>query len=209
MLEGRRVPAIMVQKHLNDRDLGTQGRRWLMLERKNTERAIELSAERAAFPEKRNPCFRERHVKCTQPDELLCQDAFLVGSLKGLGEVYLHAVVDTYGSCAFDFLHVSKQLEAAVAAMHNDVLVFYRRTRVRTPRTSGFAERFIGTVLDEFFRVKMREKVYATVEALQDDVDTWDHPYNRERPHLGYGNQGRRPWYTVQMFVSKEARKTV
>jgi len=30
-------------------------------------------------------------------------------------------VVDTYGSYAFGFLHVSKQPEAAVAVLHNDV----------------------------------------------------------------------------------------
>ena len=50
-----------------------------------------------------------------------------MGSLKGVGKVYLHAVVDTYGSYAFGFLHVSKQPEAAVAVLHNDVLPFYRR----------------------------------------------------------------------------------
>jgi transposase InsO family protein len=242
MLEGTRVSAITVQKILNERDLGTREQRWLALEQKNAERAIELSAEQAAFLEKQNPCFRERHVESTQPGELLCQDTFFVGSLKGIGKVYLHAVVDTYGSYAFGFLHVSKQPEAAVAVLHNDVLPFYhrldlpvnavltdngrefcgteahpyelylalneiehRRTRVRTPRTNGFVERFNGTVLDEFFRVKMREKVYASVEALQDDLDQWLHHYNRERPHLGYRNQGRRPWDTVKMFVSQEA----
>jgi hypothetical protein len=36
-----------------------------------------------------------------------------VGRLKGVGKVYLHAVVDTYGSTAFGFLHTSKQPEAA------------------------------------------------------------------------------------------------
>jgi hypothetical protein len=35
-------------------------------------------------------------------------------------------VVDTCGSYAFDFLHVSKQPEAAVAVLHNDVLPFHR-----------------------------------------------------------------------------------
>lgn len=34
--------------------------------------------------------------------------------------------MDTFGSYAFDFLHVSKQPEAAVAVLHNDVLPFYR-----------------------------------------------------------------------------------
>jgi transposase len=48
-LEGRRVSAITVQKLLNDRGLGTRHERWLALERRNAERAIELSPEQAAF----------------------------------------------------------------------------------------------------------------------------------------------------------------
>ncbi len=164
----------------------------------------------------------------------------MVGTLKGLGRVYLHAVVDTYGSYAFGFLHVSKQPEAAVAVLHNDVLPFYqeldlpikavltdngrefcgterhpyelylalndiehRKTKVGSPKTNGFVERFNGTVLEEFFKPKMRETFYDTVEALQADLDAWLSHYNRERPHLGYRNQGRRPWETVQRFVTQ------
>ena len=37
----------------------------------------------------------------------------------------MHAVVDTYSSLAFGFLHVSKQPEAAVAVLHNEALPFY------------------------------------------------------------------------------------
>ena len=55
----------------------------------------------------------------------------MVGSLKGIGRVYLHAVVDTHGSYAFGFLHVSKQPEAAVAVLHNDVLPFYASSTCR------------------------------------------------------------------------------
>lgn len=47
----------------------------------------------------------------------------------------------------------------------------HRRTRVRTPRTNGFVERFNSTVLDEFFRVTMRDTFYDSVEALQADLD--------------------------------------
>ena len=242
MLEGKRVSAITIQKILNDHDLGTRYDRWLALEARKAETPIELSAEQVAFIEKLNPAFRERHVESAMPGELLCQDTLFVGNLKGIGKVYLHAVVDTFGSYAFGFLHVSKQPEAAVAVVHNDVLPFYervglkvgailtdngrefcgtdahpfelylalagiehRKTRVRTPRTNGFVERFNGTVLDEFFRVKMRETFYASVEALQDDLDAWLVHYNTERPHLGYRNMGRRPWETVSKFISQEA----
>jgi hypothetical protein len=64
--------------------------------------------------------------------------------------------------------------------------VEHRRTKVRTPKTNGFVEQFNGTVLDEFFRVKMRETFYETVDALQADLDAWLIHYNTERPHLGY-----------------------
>jgi transposase InsO family protein len=239
-LEGRRVSAITVQKILNDKGLGTRHERWLALERQNAEQAIELTAEQAAFLEKLNPCFKERHVESARPGQLLSADTFLVGTLKGLGRVYLHAVVDTYGSYAFGFLHVSKQPEAAVAVLHNDVLPFYaeldlpvqailtdngrefcgterhpyelflalndiehRRTRVGSPKTNGFVERFHGTVLAEFFMPKLRATFYDSVEALQADLDAWLVHYNRERPHLGYRNQGRRPWDTVELFVSQ------
>ena len=240
-LEGRRVSSITIQKILNERELGTREQRWLALETKTASEAIELSAEQIAFLEKLNPCFRERHVESERPGELLSADTFMVGTLKGIGRVYLHAVVDTHGSYAFGFLHVSKQPEAAVAVLHNDVLPFYRNldlpvravltdngrefcgterhpyelylalneiehrtTRVGSPRTNGFVERFNGTVLGEFFRPAMHQKLYESVEVLQADLDAWLHHYNHERPHLGYRNQGRRPWDTVQRFVSQE-----
>jgi transposase InsO family protein len=237
-LEGRRVSAITVQKILNDKGLGSRHERWLALERQNAEQVIELSAEQVAFLEKLNPCFKERHVESERPGQLLSADTFMVGVLKGIGRVYLHAVVDTHGSYAFGVLHVSKQPEAAVAVLHNDVLPFYaqlglpvsavltdngrefcgterhpyelylefndiehRKTKVRTPRTNGFVERFNGTVLEEFFRPAMHAKLFESVEALQVDLDAWLHHYNYERPHLGYRNQGRRPWETVETFV--------
>jgi transposase InsO family protein len=237
-LEGQRVSAITVQKILNDKSLGSRHERWLALERQNADHVIELSPEQVAFLEKLNPCFKERHVESQQPGQLLSADTFMVGVLKSIGRVYLHAVVDTHGSYAFGFLHVSKQPEAAVAVLHNDVLPFYaklglplsavltdngrefcgterhpyelylalndiehRKTKVRTPRTNGFVERFNGTVLEEFFRPAMHAKLFESVEALQADLDAWLHHYNHERPHLGYRNQGKRPWETVEMFV--------
>lgn len=80
----------------------------------------------------------------------------------------------------------------------------HRRTKVRTPKTNGFVERFNGTVLDEFFRIRMRETFDDSVEAMQDDLDAWLVHYNTQRPHLGYRNMGRRPIETIRSFVSQE-----
>ena len=106
-LEGVRVSAITIQKILNEAGLGTKYDRWLKLEEQLAGKAIEITAEQAAFIEKLNPAFRERHVESGAPGELLSADTFFVGSLKGVGKVYLHAVVDTYGSYAFGLPRMS------------------------------------------------------------------------------------------------------
>jgi Integrase core domain. len=77
----------------------------------------------------------------------------------------------------------------------------HRRTKVRSPKTNGFVERFQRTVLEEFFVETLRTTLYETVEALQTDLDTWLRFYNTERPHQGYRNLGRRPYDTVQLYL--------
>lgn len=84
----------------------------------------------------------------------------------------------------------------------------HRRTKVNSPRTNGFVERFNRTVLDEFFRLALRKRVYTSLDQLQASLDAWLAFYNEERPHLGYRNMGRRPLDTISQFcktVSEEA----
>ncbi len=238
-LDGIQVSAVTIQKILNDHELGTKLERWLALENQAAERGFELTSEQLAFIEKQNPVFRERHVESSRPGELLSEDTFLVGVIKGLGKVYLHAVVDTFCSYAFGFLHTSKQPEPAAAVIHNDVVPFYaehgltvhavltdngreycgkethpfelmlalydiehRTTRIRTPRTNGFVERFHSTVSEEFFKPKMREIFYTDLETLQADLDDWLVHYNRERPHQGYRNRGRMPYQSLLEYLA-------
>ena len=126
-LEGINISAITIQKILNRHDMGDRYSRWLKLEERHSQHAIALTGEQVAFIEKQNPVFQERHVESAAPGELLCQDTFFVGHIKGVGKVYLHTVVDAYCSYAFGFLHTSKQAEAAAVVLHNDVLPFYRQ----------------------------------------------------------------------------------
>lgn len=49
----------------------------------------------------------------------------MVGSLKGIGRIYLQAVVDTYGSFAFGKLYPSKLPETAADVLYDRVLPFY------------------------------------------------------------------------------------
>ena len=61
----------------------------------------------------------------------------------------------------------------------------HSRTKTKSPQTNGIVERFHKTVLDEFYRVAFRKKIYGSIAELQDDLDAWVQSYNEERPHQG------------------------
>lgn len=81
----------------------------------------------------------------------------------------------------------------------------HSRTKVATPRTNGFVERFNRTILDEFFKETFRNKLYLSLEELQADLDIWLAYYNNERPHRGYRNLGRRPIETIEQGKKTKA----
>ena len=243
-LEGVFVSSPTIQKILIRNDLGSKYQRLLRLEEQALDEKIPLTPEQVKAIEKANPCFRERHVESSRPGELLSQDTFQVGVFKGVGKVYLQAVVDTYGSFAFGYLHTGKLPEHAAAVLHNDVIPQYeewglpvkailtdngreycgrehhpyelylalndiehRTTKVKSPQTNGFVERFNRTVLDEFFRPRMRTTFYDSVEKLQKDLNKWLKHYNEERAHQGYRNRGKRPIDTIHTFVKNVGKE--
>jgi transposase InsO family protein len=124
--EGVLVCATSVRNVWMREDIQTRYKRLLRLEEKAAVEGFELTEEQIRLLEKANPCIRERHVESRYPGQLLCQDTFYVGRLKGVGRVYLQAVVDTYGSYAFGKLYVSKRQETAADILYDRVLPFYR-----------------------------------------------------------------------------------
>jgi transposase InsO family protein len=117
------------------------------------------------------PCFAERHVESSRPGDLLAQDLFYVGHLKGGGKVYLAAVVDTYGSYAFGFLHTTKLPEAAVAVLDNDALPFYeeRNLPVSALLTDNGRE-YCGTASHPF-------ELYLALNAIEHRRTKVKHPF--------------------------------
>ena len=61
----------------------------------------------------------------------------------------------------------------------------HTRTTTKTPQINGICGRFHKTVLNEFYRVQFRKKIYTIIEQLQNDRDAWLIGYNEERPHQG------------------------
>lgn len=72
----------------------------------------------------------------------------------------------------------------------------HSRTKARSPQTNGIVERFHRTVLNEFYRIAFRRKIYRSIEELQNDLDQWIKEYNEERPHQGRWCFGKTPMQT-------------
>jgi transposase InsO family protein len=72
----------------------------------------------------------------------------------------------------------------------------HSRTKTKSPQTNGICERFHKTILDEFYRIAFRKKIYNTLDELQDDLDTWMKEYNQERVHSGKYCFGKTPMQT-------------
>ncbi len=73
----------------------------------------------------------------------------------------------------------------------------HTKTRVKSPQTNGICERFHKTVLQEFYQVTFRKKIYASIAELQTDLDSWLDYYNNERTHQGKMCCGRTPMDTL------------
>jgi transposase InsO family protein len=74
----------------------------------------------------------------------------------------------------------------------------HTRTKAQSPQTNGICERFHKTILNEFYQVAFRKKIYATIEELQVDLDAWIDSYNHERTHQGKMCCGRTPIETFE-----------
>jgi len=73
----------------------------------------------------------------------------------------------------------------------------HTKTKVRHPQTNGICERFHKTILNEFYQITFRKKIYATLDELQKDLDDWVHYYNHQRTHQGKMCCGRTPIETL------------
>jgi transposase InsO family protein len=72
----------------------------------------------------------------------------------------------------------------------------HTRTKTQRPQTNGICERFHKTMLNEFYRVAFRKKIYRTLDELQHDLDGWVQEYNTQRSRQGRWCYGKTPMQT-------------
>ena len=74
----------------------------------------------------------------------------------------------------------------------------HTKTKVKSPQTNGICERFHKTILQAFYQVTFRKKIYEDIDHLQIDLDLWIDHYNNERTHQGKVCEGRTPMQTLE-----------
>ena len=85
----------------------------------------------------------------------------------------------------------------------------HTKTKAQSPQTNGICERFHRTVLNEFYQIAFRKKLYGTLEELQSDLDAWLERYNNERTHQGKMCCGRTPMATFEEAKAIAREKSI
>ncbi len=96
--------------------------------------------------------------------------------------------------------YCGKENEHEYELLLGSLNIKHRRTKIRSPWTNGFVERFNRTVLEEFLVIAFRTKWYYSVDELQKDLDNWLKYYNFKRTHQGYRVNGRTPSEVLMDF---------
>jgi transposase InsO family protein len=108
-------------------NLVNRHQRFLRLEREVTERKLDLSEDQIRLMERFDPEFRERHIETRHTGYLVSVDTFFVGSLKGIGKIYMQSVLDCHSRHAWGRLYTCKLPITAVHVLNEDVLPFFEK----------------------------------------------------------------------------------
>lgn len=74
----------------------------------------------------------------------------------------------------------------------------HSKTKARHPQTNGCTERLNQIILEEFYQVAFRKKLYTSLDEIQRDLDVFMEHYNTQRTNQGKHCQGRTPLETLQ-----------
>ena len=130
-LKGLQVSSGGVRGVWQRHNLLTKHERLLRLEKATAERPFELTEEQTRLLERFSPEFRERHIEAPHTGSLVAVDTFFVGTLKGVGKVYMQSAIDCHSRYAWARLYPSKLPVTAVHTLNNDVLPTFEQHDAR------------------------------------------------------------------------------
>lgn len=131
VLQGVQVSSSGVRGVWSRHGLLTRHERLMRLEETVRGQSLKLSDEQVRLLERFSPEFRDRHIEANHTGDLVAVDTFMVGSLKGVGRVYLQSVIDCHSRYAWGRLYTSKLPLTAVHVLNEDVLPFFEEHEAR------------------------------------------------------------------------------
>ncbi len=181
-------------------DIETRHKRLMWLESKAREKTIVLTDEQVRLLERHSSEFRCRHVEASRPGELLNQDTFFWGTLKGVGKVYVQVVVDVACSFAFAKVYTSKMPITAADLMHDRVLPFYERLGITVGAVlTDNGREFCGKPEQHPYELllAMEGIKHRTTKVRSPRTNGFVERMNRTLLDECFRVQGRQKWYTT------------
>lgn len=126
-MQGVQVSSGGVRGVWSRHNLLTRHERLRRLEQNVRKQALVLSDDQMRLLECFSPEYRERHIGTKHTGDLVAVDTFFVGTLKGVGRIYLQSVVDCFSRYAWGRLYTTKLTVTVVQVMNEDVLPFFEQ----------------------------------------------------------------------------------
>lgn len=204
-LQGIQVSSGGVRGVWSRHNLLTRHERLLRLERAVQEQHLELTDIQVRLLERFSPEFRERHIETRYTGDLVAVDTFFVGTLKGVGRVYLQSVIDCHSRYAWGRLYTSKLPVTAVHTLNEDVLPFFEKHNARTILSDNGRE-FCGRPdrhpYELFLQLEGIE--HRTTKARRPQSNGFVERLHRTLLDEHFRIQGRKKWYESVEEMQKD-----
>jgi len=198
MLKGVQVSSGGVRGVWSRHNLLTKQERLLRLEQATAARKIELSEEQVRLLERFSPEFRERHIEARHTGDLVAVDTFFVGTLKGVGKVYLQSAIDCHARYAWGRLYPNKMPVTAVHLLNTDVLPTFERHGARiTTVLSDNGREFCGRPDRHPYELflQLEEIEHRTTKVKRPQSNGFVERLHRTLLDEHFRVQGRKKWY--------------
>lgn len=191
-------------------DLETKHKRLLRLEREAQQSDFVLSEKQIALLERHSVDFRCRHVEATRPGELLNQDTFYWGTLKGVGKIYVQVVIDVFCSLAFAKVYTSKMPVTACDLLYDRVLPFYEALGVTVGAVlTDNGREYCGTPHGHPYQLllAMEDIEHRTTKIRSPRTNGFVRRMNRTLLDECFRVQGRINWYLEPWEIQRDLDK--
>jgi len=188
-------------------DIETRHKRLMRLERHARENTFVLSEAQIRLLERHSSDFRSRHVEASRPGELLNQDTFYWGTLKGVGKVYVQVIVDVSCSFAFAKVYTSKMPITACDLLHDRVLPFYENLGITVGAVlTDNGREFCGKPESHPYELLLAVEgiKHRTTKVRSPRTNGFVERMNRTLLDECFRVQGRTNWYTAPDEIQRD-----